>query len=444
MIMPYEFNELYTRAADKSGAELQARVEAFLRLAYWLDDPNLRILRQGKTPIAGDGYTLNHRALIVKKRTTGSSDTLQLKLRINNKEIKEVTEYRGLQPVGKILPAQLSVPGQISTTGQERYVGEETMRGPLLERVFPGVHFIKEKYIGGCIATFESYKNIAWYHGQKLIMPWDFNILFAKIADISPANLDEFVDAYFLLCNPWGPKCEIIQRGMADVATAYRRFNYQMIVTPDPENTDTVQVRLLLKLNPYEILDGTIGSRKGSGIIWELTRITKTFGGEFDQVSRTESIQESVFRRVFPGAKFIRETGIPREHPARRVVAHFKGEKYEMPDDLNFLYVDSNKRGAATLNDRVESFIRLFYLRWGMDAKIEKQNEVKIERNGHIFNHHTIFKIIKNQTTDENPREWWIWLNDEEIIMIGYEDQYGWSEQRPVNLINEPPDLKLH
>ncbi|TKJ41093.1 hypothetical protein CEE37_05345 [candidate division LCP-89 bacterium B3_LCP] len=63
-LMTNEFNFLYAKVVDSSKANVNERIEAFIRLGYWLQDPVLKVIKQEEVEVEKRDITMNHRTVI--------------------------------------------------------------------------------------------------------------------------------------------------------------------------------------------------------------------------------------------------------------------------------------------------------------------------------------------------------------------------------------------
>lgn len=96
--MPRDFNLLYKKVADSSKATISERIEAFIRLNYWLKDPNLTIITQEEVSIEREKYTLNHRAVIHMQDQKENMEEIELLIWFRDDEIKLVEIYKDGKP----------------------------------------------------------------------------------------------------------------------------------------------------------------------------------------------------------------------------------------------------------------------------------------------------------------------------------------------------------
>lgn len=98
-IMTDDFNFLFRKVADSSKASVEEIIEAFIRLGYWLQDPDLTVVTQEKVSIEKDIYKMNHRAIIKMQRKNRDLEVLELLIMFNDIKIKKVKVYKDGKPV---------------------------------------------------------------------------------------------------------------------------------------------------------------------------------------------------------------------------------------------------------------------------------------------------------------------------------------------------------
>ncbi len=75
--MPHYFNSVYARVPKNTSVSLNERLEAFIRLKYWTQDPAIKILLHEEVVIVKGSDTFNHRFVIEKKIELWPKDVFQ-------------------------------------------------------------------------------------------------------------------------------------------------------------------------------------------------------------------------------------------------------------------------------------------------------------------------------------------------------------------------------
>ncbi|MCX6641266.1 MAG: hypothetical protein NTW14_12455, partial [bacterium] len=92
LFMPAQFNELYAFVAKVSKSNLDEKVEALVRLMYWLRDDSIEIVKQEEVAIEKDGFEFNRHIILNMKTRSGKQSQLELFIVIKDGEVKH-TEY---------------------------------------------------------------------------------------------------------------------------------------------------------------------------------------------------------------------------------------------------------------------------------------------------------------------------------------------------------------
>jgi hypothetical protein len=143
-------------------------------------------------------------------------------------------------------------------------------------------------------------------------------------------------------------------------------------------------------------------------------------------INKTEKIQHPVFEKVFPGIKFSVETSSVTLPFAKRVVGWFQGERFIMTDEFNFLYDKVADSSRASVDERMEAFIRLCYWRQDPDLTVLSQEEVSIKKNRYIMNRRIVIQLHHENRGSEDL-EVLIRLHDKRIRTV-----YIYKDGRPV------------
>ncbi len=117
MFMPGEFNRIYAQAGDTSVSSYEM-MEAYIRLTFWGDDPELKIVTQEEVSIKHRYRSYNYRVVVDLDRGDYFDDRqmkfvknivkMELVFLIENDQIIEVLRSENGKPIGSITPVLIN------------------------------------------------------------------------------------------------------------------------------------------------------------------------------------------------------------------------------------------------------------------------------------------------------------------------------------------------
>jgi hypothetical protein len=434
-ILPQEFNVLLQEIPNRSKISTKDRIEAFIRLAYWTLDPQLKIEKQTDVDFRSPKYTLIYTILVTVNLPETGSQHRRLDIRLKQDEIIKANEFVNGWRIGFITPKRT------------RYFQNMTLdstvvvSNKLLKEMFPDVVFQREYSHSTDVIPnrfFEVFS--AWFQGQHFQIPGDFNLLVGKNLQQRIPSDEELLRTYVILNSRIGDELVIDKIRKQDYEFDTEHYNYELEISSLDKVNHPDTVKAYFNVADHKVIFGRYEKESTYGAFSAPNPILSNEDLNYGKLVRTVPINRELFSRVFPGAVIEYEEFDTAYPYNRRLCACYLNYKFILPDDFNLLYKLTSVDDQRREEDRVEAYFRAFHLQYGREIKILKNEPTSLIKDDISYKRHVIYEIIGGIEGVDAGQECWINLDDEELFSVGSYYQGKWHDGKQFCLFNELDD----
>jgi len=368
-------------------------IEAFIRLFYWLQDPDLELVELNHYQFSGLKSS-TYKAKVRIKDNKAEPVDLDLVMDMgahSSPQIFQLREYRE----GEL---QRSYgPFIVSDKFDGKLIGSTPFVTPALSEVFPGVEFNYEK------SALMDYPRIsAWQNYKKFVFPWDFLALSDSVWGSQVPDRARLIEAFVALLfqnkNIQVKSIKVVSKRNSPYHECYRT-NIKVTEPGDLPRKGTLMVYMdqnhivAVESADYDVALILDASYLNGGEV-KLIPISREPAKEGDYVQKS-SIEFPLLDKVFPGVKFslFSQDGAWTGGPDLWIMANYDTLELSPGRDFSKLMELSYRLSESTTEEKVLASIWLSYYQGHSTIKVLSLEKTERSQAASTYNYRALASI---------------------------------------------------